>query len=1680
MKKIISLILTAVMVVSLFAAIPFTAHAYDMSGKCGDNLNYLYDSSTGELVISGTGGMWAYALFYVKTSGVKTVTIENGVTSIGLSAFINCKELTSVSIPDSVIAIGDWAFQGCSRLESITIPNGVERIEHYVFRDCSSLKSVKLPSGLMGIGQEAFMNCSSLESISFPDSLTGFGPDAFCGCSSLESLYIPKNVNEICADTFLFCNGLTSIQVESGNTTFDSRENCNAIIRTSTDTLIKGCDNSFIPDGVKEIYSGAFYYCKGLTSITIPNSVIDIYNDAFAYCSSLTSLTIPSTVYLINSTAFLGCTGLTSIQVDSGNPHYDSRNNCNAIIETKANRLLLGCKNTTIPTTVETIGNMAFMECKTLTSIIIPNSVTTIDSNAFNGCTGLTSIVISNGVTNIADDAFSACTGLSVIRVTSGNTVYDSRGNCNALIKTKTNDLLLGCKNTVIPNTVKSIHENAFNLCRGLTKIVIPEGVTEIGNTAFRYCSDLKIISLPKSLTTVGANAFAGCKAITDVLYPESQSEWNKINFEENDIGEKSDYELRKANIHYYSGFCGENVWFEFNPDSRNLTIGGTGAMDDFTDTNPGYSHYINDVDRIGILDGVTSVGADAFYGYESARIVSIPASVTAIGNSAFLGCSAITDVYYSGTQVQWDDIDIAANNSELTGATLHMDDIKGKCGDNLNYSLNTETGTLTITGTGAMYDYDSDYAPWDDYRESIGIITISNGVTTIGKSAFMNTSITNIYFPESITVIGGNAFCNCAGLTEVVLPEGISEIEAGTFDGCTGLEAIVIPAGVTSVGNYAFMNNTALKSVTVPYSVTQIGDYAFRGCEALEDVYYPGSRYDWYQMNIGIDNAPLDNAGRHYGINNNTGTIGDNLTYSFDWETGTLTIGGTGALSDTESAPWRAYKDEITTIIIEDGVTAIGEKAFSACYFLKTVVIGSGITTIFNEAFDDCNRFSDVYYAGTEAEWNNISINPYWNSELLNATKHFGISGTYPADENFSYSFDPYTGTLTISGTGALPDVAPPWKAIKNDVKTVVIESGITRIGEEALYNHKNLKRVVFGTNVTSIGAYAFDICPALTDVYYGGGYADWNRMSIESHNEPLTNANIHYGIAGQCGDNAYYSFNQYTGTLSVYGSGDMYDYSADSPFESIKNLEKVMIGDGITSVGGWAFANCSTVTAVDLPTTLESIGENAFRSCNGLKNITIPYSVTSIGNSAFILCKGLTSVGLNYGLTSIGNNAFEGCSGLTSVEIPASLTNFGSYAFRYCENLARATFQNGLTTIGASFFQQCTGLTEVVIPDSVSTLETRAFAGCSNLTAVTIGTGVETIANGAFQNCTKIDTVNYAGTQEDWDAITIGSQNTALTNVKPQSSSGTCGENVSWHLNPSTGVLTISGTGAMKDYNWSASPFDGNFFIKTVIIEDGVTTVGYAAFSGCSNMTSVSLGKDITAVKGYAFQNCSSLTDITIPEGVTTIGNDAFLGCTALKTVILPESLESVGVYAFYGCEALSDVYYAGIEMQWSSIHIENYNEPLTGATIHFGGTAEIRYLVPAFAGTETTLIFKSGAAQYSVSAENGVFTKAGVQIGVYKVYAARKNSLTRSIGTYNNALGEVTNFGTYTLPLGDVNRDNVIGFGDASVLLASANYGKPNTVIDLDGDSVITVDDLAIVLQEGNYGAKSDNIA
>ena len=323
-------------------------------------------------------GEWA---FY-GCSGLTSLTIPNSVTSIGDYAFRDCSDLTSVIIPNSVTSIGEQAFAFCSSLSSLTIPNSVTSIGKQTFIFCSSLSNLTIPNSVTSIGEWAFAYCSGLSTLTIPNSVTSIGEWAFAYCSGFSTLTIPNSVTSIGNTAFIGCSHLTSIIVEKENVYYDSRSNCNAIIETKSNILIRGCENTIIPNSVINIGKVAFAYCSGLSNLTIPNSVTSIGESAFYECSGLTSVNIPNSVTSIGDYAFYGCKGLNSI---------------------------------TIPNSVTSIDNYSFSGCSGLSFVIIPNSVTSIREHAFFSCHGLTSVTIPNSVTNIGGEAFSYCRGLDLI-----------------------------------------------------------------------------------------------------------------------------------------------------------------------------------------------------------------------------------------------------------------------------------------------------------------------------------------------------------------------------------------------------------------------------------------------------------------------------------------------------------------------------------------------------------------------------------------------------------------------------------------------------------------------------------------------------------------------------------------------------------------------------------------------------------------------------------------------------------------------------------------------------------------------------------------------------------------------------------------------------------------------------------------------------------------------------------------------------------------------------------------------------------------------------------------------------------------------------------------------------------------------------------------------------------------
>ena len=302
-----------------------------LSLLCTAATTFAYDFQSGDL-------------YYNITSDTTVeVTYQKYWQEIWNSA--NYQGLTTATIPEtvtyngttySVTSIGDYTFDNCFSLTSVTIPNSVTNIGMSAFYGCSALTSITIPNFVTSIGNNAFSGCSALTSITIPNSVTSIGNNAFSGCSSFTSITIPNSVTSIGNYAFISCESLTSMMVESGNTVYDTRENCNAIIETASKTLIAGCQSTTIPNSVTSIGGSAFYGCSSLTSLTIPNSVTSIGSSAFSDCSSLTSITIPNSVTTVGDYAFYKCSSLTSI---------------------------------TIPNSIKSIGWRAFLACSSLTQI---------------------------------------------------------------------------------------------------------------------------------------------------------------------------------------------------------------------------------------------------------------------------------------------------------------------------------------------------------------------------------------------------------------------------------------------------------------------------------------------------------------------------------------------------------------------------------------------------------------------------------------------------------------------------------------------------------------------------------------------------------------------------------------------------------------------------------------------------------------------------------------------------------------------------------------------------------------------------------------------------------------------------------------------------------------------------------------------------------------------------------------------------------------------------------------------------------------------------------------------------------------------------------------------------------------------------------------------------------------
>lgn len=969
MKK--RLFKAALMAASL--ALPGMTAMAASSGKCGENLTWTLDDE-GALVVTGTGAMYNYDdemnEKWDKTL-IKTVQIGPAVTTIGAYAFSSCESLTKVTLFNNALTtIGDFAFMWCINMKSITVSNSVKTIKQY----------------------------------------------AFAQCKALEDVVIGRSVSDIGMGVFSQCGALKSIKVKDGNTTYDSRDDCNAIIHKETTELVRGCQNTVIPNTVTSIGIGAFSDGYGLESIDIPNSVTSIKNSAFFKCKDLKHVTIGASVVSIGKYAFQECFSLRSVamgvsvtsieeaafahcrslaklSVDAAEPPIcggyvfssvdqgscalyvrleyaekykaadtwkdfaniktiDASGKCGDnlkwTLDSDGELIITGdgpmysyfdeqtdrwdptlVKKVWIDGQATTIGQRMFGACTELESVKLPNSLTHIDVNAFAGCSKLANVTIPNSVTQIGAFAFSGCSSftsltipasvtniessitnycmaLKKITVDPNNKTYDSRGDCNAIIETATNTLISGCVATSIPNTVNVIGRSAFE-GTNLIKVDIPASVTSIGAGAFQACEKLTKVVMSPSLTHIDNHAFFDCISLKSVNIPD-----------------------KVVTIKFFAFYNCKEL--------KEVTIGSSvesieGEVFNYCDkleriivkaTNPpvcGKNYAFNTVDK------------------ETCRLV-VPRESADLYKTAF----------------EWKDF---VNVETLAGM--------GKCGDNLDWVL-YDTGELVITGDGAMYDYvyEDKRAKWD--KELVKTVCIEGAVTNIGDHAFDECSnMTDIKMPNTITKIGSIAFSSCYALTDMSLPNTVTTLGSWAYSHCRSLTKVYIPKSLTDIGNLALIGcenvtsmeveqgnpvfdsrdncNAIIRSATntlvagcqttvIPNTVTSIGRSAFYDCANLTNITIPTSVTT-------IEEAAFYRCRklREVEIPDMVTTIGEAAF--------TLCQG-------------------LVSVKIPDNVVSLGKEAFEYCHDIKTLVLGSSLADIGDNAFHNCYNLKEITVKAT------------------------------------------------------------------------------------------------------------------------------------------------------------------------------------------------------------------------------------------------------------------------------------------------------------------------------------------------------------------------------------------------------------------------------------------------------------------------------------------------------------------------------------------------------------------------------------------------------------------------------------------------------------------------------------------------------------------------------------------
>ena len=1105
-------------------------------------------------------------------------------------------------------------------------------------------------------------------------------------------------------------------------------------------------------------------YGGSLTNVVIPAkitfdggvsyNVTGIGKQAFYYCSNLQSITIPSSIKTIGQDAFYG-TDIKKLTVSSLDAWI--KTTLNSVISTP-HEMYVGSSlltSVTFPSTVTTVG-MHFYNVTSIKSVTIPNTVTEIGNQAFYNCSNLATVNMGNGVKTIGSEAFVGCNNLKALTIPESveSLGYNALNfplkeiTWNAInltysggIPTMYNyQIVSQIEKVTIGNKVQTLPEY-FVAYSKITSISYPSSLRTIGDNAFKGCTGLTVLSFP-NYVTVGHNAFANCTGLKKITIPEYVGTYYQDSF----TGCTSVEELIWNNIDFYWA-DGSSAQMIPATNITKVTFGNTVKI------IPAGILKNSKISSVTLPASVTTIGASAFENCSLLSAVVLPKSVATIGDYAFRSCTGLTSLTipenltsigtnaFSGcnsiTQLTWNAINLTTNGgistSNITKVTI---------GSNVKTIPSNFVSNSKITS-----------------------ISIPSSVTTIGPSAFQGcANLTSVTIPSSVNSWGSSMFKNCTSLKTVSLPSNLTFITQEMFYGCTSLTSAPLPANVTSIGNSAFYNCTGLTALTIPEKLNSIGSSAFYGCSNI-------TQLTWNAINLTTNGGITTSNITKVTIGDKVQTIPSNFVSgskitSVSFPSGVKSIGASAFASCTS----------LTSATLPTAITSIESNTFQNCTSLKAISIPNNVTSIGNSAFDGCTGLSSLTIPeqltsiGNNAFYNCSNITQLtWNA--INLSKNGGLP----------------TSNITKVTIGDKVQTIPSNFVSGSRITSVTFPSSVKTIGSSAFMECYGLKTVTIPDKVTSIGDCAFYKCGSLKYIHFndelesiGGSAFYGDALTVLRLPKKITSIGIHvfsYNplkkviIESKKMDTDNSSFYQCNIPMTILPNGCTLNNYATSFFYNCEYLDPNTSFeiDGITYVITDMINRLVKIVDIDETKCASNI------EVKKVKYRNVEFTPTDIGISA--AAGNYTVQTFNTGdiIMCLPAYSFYKCDALQTIELSNTKT-IEEYAFSY-SSLRTVSMPNVETIKSYAFVGS--GLTKVTIPNSIKTIEQRSFMNCKQMTEFVVGTGVSTIDQYVLKGCSALRRVELG---------------TNVTNINANSFDG-CGKIKTLRVRRSTPPNAVSG---------------------------------------------------------------------------------------------------------------------------------------------------------------------------------------------------------------------------------------------------------------------------------------------